>query len=545
MISSNSAPNDAPLLLWLRLLGLALAVASLTLAFRSGGYIFTTPLTEDGYYSLAVARSLAQGLGFTIDGVHQTNGFQPLFTFIEAFCYWLAHHINTSDGYEILALRFVTFVSWVCYIGTAVTLGNIAAGLDEPRHAPLRTNLAITLYLGGFLVFMHHFNGLETGLVMFLLALIWRAHQQAFATHVMGRSLIGILLGLLVLTRLDMGVVAACYCLARTIFPGAVVSAHQRNRRFLQRLLESVQIAVIALIFIVPWLVFNYQHFGGVMPSSGLAQMGFEINTDRLRWMVWAMGAAILPNLWLGVYDEIFHNGIILSVLRGVVIFLGLISFNRALRHRGGTIYRAPARFGIEFGLILLVALIILAGFYALGFLSYWFYYRYIFPFALLSVVGAAWLVAPFARKQRGLTGFIVLALASPTLVSIFLAQNGRTLHVETVYWPQVNLVRQYVPERYAVAAGQTGTLGYFRANSVNLDGKVNAEALAYQDHMQDYLSQNNIEWFCDWPNYVQRYLGNDPKQNGWVLVDQVPNENGFIWQLWRHTPPDLNPNEH
>ena len=306
MISSNSAPNDAPLLLWLRLLAMTLAVASLTLAFRSGGYIFASPLTEDGYYSLAVARSLARGLGFTIDGIHQTNGFQPLFTFIEAFCYWLAHQIDQSEAYEILALRFVTIAAWVCYIGTAMTLGDIAAGLDEPRHAPLRANLAITLYLGGFLVFMHHFNGLETGLMMFLLALIWRAHQQAFANHVMGRSVLGILLGLLMLTRLDMGVVAACYCLARTIFPGAVVTAHQRNRRFIQRLLESLQIAVIALIFIVPWLVYNYQHFGGLIPSSGQAQMVIEVNADRLRWMVWAMGATILPNLWLGVYDDAF-----------------------------------------------------------------------------------------------------------------------------------------------------------------------------------------------------------------------------------------------
>ena len=240
----------------------------------------------------------------------------------------------------------------------------------------------------------------------------------------------------------------------------------------------------------------------------------------------------------------LFHNGIILSVLRGVVLFLGLMSFSRALRHRGGTIYRASARFGVEFGLILLVALIILAGFYALSFISYWFYYRYVFPFALLSIVAVAWLAAPFARRQRGLTGFMVLALASPTLVSIFLAQNGRTLHVETVYWPQVSLVRQHVPDRYAVAAGQTGTLGYFRANTVNLDGKVNIEALAYQDHMEDYLRQNNIEWFCDWPNYVQRYLGNDPTQNGWTLVDQATNENGLIWQLWRRTAPDLNPRE-
>ena len=42
------------------------------------------PLTEDGYYSLSVARNLAAGKGMTIDGANLTNGFQPLFTMIEA-----------------------------------------------------------------------------------------------------------------------------------------------------------------------------------------------------------------------------------------------------------------------------------------------------------------------------------------------------------------------------------------------------------------------------------------------------------------------------
>ncbi|MDI9349132.1 MAG: hypothetical protein QM537_03915 [Candidatus Symbiobacter sp.] len=543
MIPSNSAPNDRPLIVWLRLVALALAATSLGLVMRSGVEIFTTPLTEDGYYSLAVARSLAQGLGFTVDGIHQTNGFQPLFTFIEAGCYWLAAQFD-STNYEILALRLVTLVAWFGFMGTALTLGGIAADLDEPRHAPLRQIIAIVLYLGAFLAFMHHFNGLETGLMMFLLALTWRAHQLAFATHLMGRCAIGVLLGLLIFTRLDMGILVACYCLLKLIFPGAVASAHQRKRRFGQRLLETLQIGGMALLVAAPWLLYSHQNFGDILPSSGRAQMLVDFDLDRLAWMIWAIGASILPNLWLGVYDETFHNGIILSVIRGVIIFLGLMSFFRAVRYRGGTIYRATTRFGVEFALILLLALGVMSAIYTVGFASFWFYYRYVFPFALLSVVVMAWLAAPAARKQRFWAGFILLALAAPTLISGLLAQNGRTLHVETVYWAQISLVRKHVPDRYKVAAGQSGSLGYFRPNTVNLDGKVNHEALSFQDHMDDYLRQNNIEWFCDWPNYVESYLGRDPKQLGWQLVDQTSTPNGLIWQLWHRAAPDLNPSE-
>ncbi len=88
-------------------------------------------------------------------------------------------------------------------------------------------------------------------------------------------------------------------------------------------------------------------------------------------------------------------------------------------------------------------------------------------------------------------------------------------------------LAREYVPAGERVAAGQTGTLGYFRDDVVNLDGKVNVEALKYQTHMWDYLREQNIRYFIDWPHYANKYLGvpigaNDvpaAEHNGWRRV--------------------------
>ena len=77
-----------------------------------------------------------------------------------------------------------------------------------------------------------------------------------------------------------------------------------------------------------------------------------------------------------------------------------------------------------------------------------------------------------------------------------------------TVYHDQVALLRDHVPPEALVAAGQSGTLGFFRKHVVNTDGKVNREALAYQDRMWDYLRQRNIRWFVDWPYYINKYLG-------------------------------------
>ncbi|OWY63176.1 hypothetical protein B7486_54525, partial [cyanobacterium TDX16] len=61
-----------------------LALALVSLALRSAQRVADVPLVEDAWYALSAARNVAEGNGPTIDGEHLTNGFQPLFTFLEA-----------------------------------------------------------------------------------------------------------------------------------------------------------------------------------------------------------------------------------------------------------------------------------------------------------------------------------------------------------------------------------------------------------------------------------------------------------------------------
>jgi len=84
-----------------------LALAALSLALRSDATVFLKPFSEDGYYSLAVARSMAAGHGMTIDGVTRTNGIQPLLTIIQAGLFWLArgNDLGRTFQVEIIAFR--------------------------------------------------------------------------------------------------------------------------------------------------------------------------------------------------------------------------------------------------------------------------------------------------------------------------------------------------------------------------------------------------------------------------------------------------------
>lgn len=505
------------------LIGLTLLLALVTgaLIFRSNINVFTTPLTEDGFYSLAVARNVARGLGMTADGTHPTNGFQPLFTMIEAGCYRL------GSMHGSVAIRLVTAISWIVYLATGLTLGRIAAGAGTPRHAAARRWIATVLYLGGFLTFMHHFNALETGLLMLLYATLWLLYQRGWLERRYGPVLFGVSLGLLVLTRIDASIFVA-------VFVGWHFMTEVR-RKPVSALTQAMTMGGLALLISAPWWIYSYTTFGSVMPTSGTAQQAFDVSMLRWRWIGWAFGVDSMPTLWLGRFDETFHNGILPSLFRAAVA-LGLIVWLARL-----WIHRAPSENHVatirtwRFAALLATALGLLSLYYGLTFIAYWFYYRYLFPVALLSTVAIAWGVAGWvdagSGQRRGWVAAVAACvLISPTVISAIMAQNGQTLHVQTVYWEQLALIDQDVPRDDYVAAGQAGTLGYFRPHVVNVDGKVNREVVNHQERMWDYLREHDVRWFADWPFYVEKYLGKDPESHGWHKV----GERGY-WQLWHY----------
>src|SRR5437763_1386062 len=98
-----------------------------------------------------------------------------------------------------------------------------------------------------------------------------------------------------------------------------------------------------------------------------------------------------------------------------------------------GSCWRAGARDRRRRSGALAAALAALAAYYGLSFIAYWFYYRYLFPVALIATLAIAWWAAPVARRHPTAAGALIALLCAPTLISAVLAQHGRTLHVQTV----------------------------------------------------------------------------------------------------------------
>jgi len=144
------------------------------------------------------------------------------------------------------------------------------------------------------------------------------------------------------------------------------------------------------------------------------------------------------------------------------------------------------------------------------------FYGRYLSPFMLISIVLAGIALARVDRFGQIVRLGALIPLGLIAALSILGYQLQIGVSRSPFYNDQLQLIEARVPHSDAVSAGQSGTIGYFRDRVVNLDGKVNAEALRYRGRMWEYLEQRQIAWYCDW---ATGFLGPSPAANGWSMV--------------------------
>jgi len=501
-----------------------LVLATGSLIVRPLPSVADKPIAEDGYYALAVARHIALGHGITIDGRTPTSGFQPLFTFLTVPAFVL------TGGDRHTSLRLVLVLHWLFFAGTASLLGLIARDAltsQPPARRSLYGWLTAFMYLAGVGPFLNAFNGLETGCLLFCYALAWRHYQVRGTARWLDLTALGALLGVTVLARIDAVflVVAACLYL---------VLRGEGESRFVIRIARAAVVGIVAFIVSLPWWLYNLMVFGSLMPSSGAAQQYWTLSGQRalaaLRYgLQLTIPAIYTPHL--SRFDSLAAD----LVRGGLTVAVALLLWHHRRRVAGPAGGDRRER-GLAFAGIVLATCLMLVAWYALSSHSTHFYRRYFAPISLLAPSALGYLLlAAIARAPRG--ALVLCAVAGlPLLGSMALLHGGglwanRVEH-NPMYTEQLPLVQECVPKEAVVAAGQSGTLGYFCDRVVNLDGKVNREALDHQNDMWHYLRERGIRWVCDWPPIADRYLGPRPVERGW---HQVAQKGSFV--LWHQEP--------
>lgn len=445
-------------------------------------------ITEDGYLMLTAARNLAIGNGLSVsDGTIPTNGVQPLATLIYAVPY------VATGGAKLASLAGIVAIMTAISVAAAFAVRAFARVVLAPLDAgPVWPWLVAALWFVGPLALLHSMNALETGL--YVLAVAATVTVFARITSRRGRYtgrdqlVFGALCGLTFLARIDGALLVTALFLVRFVHV-----QWSRELSLREAVMEAIPPGLISLAFAAPWLIHNQVYFGSVMPISGTAQSMAASFGQNLPIMPAKLFETMLPMLPIPTGIERSLPVILVSL---AALGLVLVTFLWQVTAR-----RHPARVAIWGYALFGVALV---GYYGLFFGAGHFLSRYLAPLGPLLIAAAVWVGLDLARRLpwggahvARVAGMGALALSVALLVRLTLPGIKEQGHFHVVDWVEEN-----VDEETWVGAVQTGTLGYWHDRTVNLDGKVNPEALAARlatGSVLSYVAASEIDVIADW----------------------------------------------
>ena len=451
--------------------------------FDHGGRLMRQFPTEDGYFMLTIGRNLALGHGMTVSaGEIITNGTQPLATLLWSLAFQL------SQGNREIGVALVLLLEIVIAAATAAMMVRLGRRclLPGPESSGA-IMLAASAWFASPVVLPHTMNCLETGLYGFFVALSldrflaldtrWRPGAVAG---------FGAILGLTFWARNDAVFLILGICLAHCGF-GASLSGRDRWRAFGQAFLFGAVSVVMAL----PWLVFNYVTFGDIVPISGQSE---------------AMGASLADNLHLVPVVLFEYASLIVPIPHtleaspAVVGFAALVcaAYLPVTLIRSWKVSDPRGRKLIAAGCIYALCI---SGYYGLTFGAGWFVNRYLFPLSIpmallwAATVGRSWTKRTWGRGLSGTVAMGALAAIIALHVRAYI-DGARHPHFQVVEWVATN-----VPSSTWVGAPQAGTLGFFHDRTINLDGKVNPDALRArrEERLLEYVVASPIDFIVDW----------------------------------------------
>jgi hypothetical protein len=267
-----------------------------------------------GYY-LQIARNIAHGRGVTFDGLHVTNGFHPLWT-------WVLIPLMRIPMTSELALRVVgLLVIALLVVASLVFYRTLRRTSSPPAALAGALVFAAAAFLNFCLVEAPLF--LALGSLLFAYGISCRMREDyrarsAFAT--------GLLLGVTLLARLDSGFIAVAFGIGDLV----LLALHpERRKKIFIRLFWTV---VGASVLVLPFLGYNQLAFGHAVPFSGRLESMFPrhrpltlgsfraFGTSRAFFLV--PGVAYLAILAFGKREGTSPTAAGLRCLRGTAVIL-------------------------------------------------------------------------------------------------------------------------------------------------------------------------------------------------------------------------------
>jgi hypothetical protein len=421
-------------------------------------------IVDDASYYLTAARNLAAGRGLTFDGIHPTNGFHPLWLLMLVPLFLL--HATPETMIRLVALLQAILLS----------LAYLVFWRTQSKLFSART-AAITAIPFVYFVFLPCINGMESALLILMIAILYGYGLHLTQTQPNWRraALLGLILGCVLLARLDMIFIALCLLgwFSHRFFP-----IETRSRAVAAVLVCSLAAAAL----VGPYLAFNYLKFGSVMPISGALKSSFPHI---------ALGANTLP--------RIAAVGRVNLISAALAIAWSLWTVIRTLRNRSA----ADAGFYATATTIFAWA-ISMHFFYTMIFMKEDTFGWYFVIYPLFGIVFVTGSIDRMLNSSLITRPLVYPATAALFAVALIVWNQTRDPFPENGGWhtPVYNAAvwaREHTAPEAIFAMSDCGHFGFFSLRRViNLDGLVNDmnfQSTLAEHRLNQYLRENEVDF--------------------------------------------------
>ena len=456
-----------------------------------------TVVIDDAFYYFEVARNIVAGNASTFDGANLTNGYHPLWMLLILPIYGL-----TSDLEAALRLSILLQVLLVG-IGFQTINGIFGRGR-------MKNNFILIFLFLFYLRFIFQYNsGVESGLVIFLLALIARLIGRLDLLK-QGRDpirqyvKIGLLLALLTLARFDYLLFSIAFAFLIALV--SVIMKQQLRATFVR----IITTAVPSIFLVGGQLLWNQLNFGHILTITGRMKSTFPLIQPR-------------PLFWIPLYPEYFLIALV-SLMFIVVVLARLRLFRSAetktfLNENSSLFF---VTIWLAFGTALHFAFVSLYGIWAV---RYWYFAGY-----LVSLLFLLQIIISYLFSQLGNFSF---RLPAQPFFGCLMAVAGVVVALVSGYWSaerkangiigfqpyayQAALwVNENLPNEVILGMHDVGTFGYFSNRRViNLDGLINNDEYQnyllkgkFSDYLQDQMVTYLVVRAADHPIILNRSYG-------------------------------------
>jgi 4-amino-4-deoxy-L-arabinose transferase-like glycosyltransferase len=483
-------------------------------------------LYDDSFYAFQIARNIAAGSGVTFDGIHVTNGFQPLYVALLVPLYLIFGGAQTAPIHAVLVLMALATVAsaWLLY--------RIVA-----RYVRRGAAVAVALlWVFAPVVIRQSANGLETALALLLLAAsvdfylsrirpVERPRRRAFAA-------MGLLLALAVLARVDQIFLVLAMTLDYLLVLRRPPAPGRANLRGL------LLAAAVTTALVAPWPLFGALAVGSPFPQSGTATRYLSLayaphfhmagesiaDTGPTAAFLWAHVEHSLSVLKLNPFTHTFFRalekvGAAVSAQQAARAAAGVAGVCMLLA-AGAWLARRLRRSGhaareLAFLLLYAVTLIAAYSFYVFG---SFFFVRYYYPLFFVAAIFGALMVEEvmraWPRAGAGIRRVAAVGVLAYVLAFAYMSYSSGFRSTPAYHFYDVaRWVSTHTAEDDTVGTFQSGAIGYLSGRRVvNLDGKVNGEALAAlrAGKMGAYVESAGIDFIVDHGHVLSLFLARE-----------------------------------